>query len=71
MAVLEQEIQALTTAQKVEIMERIWADLLRDQDDIEVPAWHLDALDETERSLEAGGEHFQDWALAKNLIREA
>lgn len=70
MTVLEKEILALPKVQKISIMERIWADLLKEEEALEVPSWHLNELEETERRLREGSEHFQDWDSAKQTIRE-
>ncbi len=52
-------------------MERIWADLLKDDENLEIPAWHLKELEETEKRIQEGTEHFQDWETAKRAIRGA
>ena len=57
--------------QKVRIMEQIWVDLLKEEDNIEMPEWHLEELAKTEKSIQKGREHFQDWEVAKKAIREA
>mgnify|MGYP006440498555 CR=1 FL=1 len=68
---LGKEIQLLPKSQKIIIMEQIWSDLLKEEESIEVPEWHLKQLEETEMRIEAGKEHFQDWEVAKQAIREA
>ena len=70
MTVLEKEILALPKIQKISIMESIWTDLLKDEETLEAPAWHLKELEETERGIRDGSEHFQDWESAKQAIRE-
>ena len=59
MTTLEKEIQSLPRLQKISIMEQIWADLLKDEESIGVPEWHLRELEATELSIKAGQEHFQ------------
>lgn len=71
MTALQKEIQSLPRLQKISIMEQIWSDLLTNEGSIEVPEWHAEELEETEKRIKAGKEHFQDWKLAKQAIREA
>ena len=65
MTALEQEILGLPKLQKVRIMEQIWVDLLKEEDNIEMPEWHLEELANTEKSIQEGMEHFLDWEVAK------
>ena len=52
-------------------MEQIWADLTKEEESLEIPDWHLRELDETEKGLQEGREHFEDWESAKQAIHEA
>ena len=52
-------------------MEQICVDLLKEEETLEIPEWHLDELAKTEKSLQEGKEHFQDWEVAKKAMREA
>ena len=71
MATLEEEILKLPKLQKINIMEKIWADLSQNDDQFEPPTWHSDELEETERRVEEGKEHFEDWSEAKRRLRES
>ena len=71
MTALEKEILSLPKLEKISIMEQIWVDLLKEEADIEVPEWHLEELAKTEKSIQEGKEHFQDWEVAKKAMREA
>lgn len=51
-------------------MEELWESLSTEPARLESPAWHGDALRETERRYEAGQEEPIDWALAKQELRE-
>ena len=50
-------------------IEAIWEELLRSEEDIESPAWHLEALKETEKRVAAGLEEPIDWEQAKEKLR--
>jgi len=71
MTALEKEIQNLSKLQKVSLMEQIWTDLLKDQDSVDIPDWHLSELKETEMRVEEGKEEFIDLETAKLIIRDA
>ena len=71
MIALEKEIQNLSKTEKISIMEKIWADLAKDEDSIEIHGWHIRALKETEKRIKEGKEHFLDWESAKEAIRNA
>ena len=71
MIVLEKEIQNLSKVEKISIMEKIWTDLIRDEDSIKINDWHIRALEETEKKIKEGKEHFLDWGSEKEAIRNA
>jgi len=71
MTALEKEIQNLPKLQKISLMEQIWADLSKDEASLEVPEWHLEELERTEKRIKEGKEHFIDWESAKEAIRNA
>jgi hypothetical protein len=63
------EIKNLSRVEKLRIMEAIWADLSRDDKEVESPDWHLKALQETEQLVNSGQEKTIDWNTAKNELR--
>ncbi len=67
MVVLD-EIRRLPLAEKLQVMEAVWDDLAR-RDEVEVPEWHKQLLDERERMVESGEAKFVDWEEAKDRIR--
>ncbi len=50
-------------------METIWADLSREDDAVESPAWHQAELKQTEARYAAGAEELVDWSDAKKELR--
>jgi hypothetical protein len=54
--------------EKLRAMEELWESLSRDESRLEFPAWHGDALRETEQRYEAGQEQPVDWAIAKQEL---
>jgi hypothetical protein len=59
------EIQNLSRKEKIRLMEAIWADLCKEQEELESPEWHWEALRETEERLGSGKEKEIDWEEAK------
>ena len=70
MIALEQ-IHQLSFREKLLMMETLWDEISRDEQNLEVPQWHKEMLDERERLLTDGKGHFLDWEDAKRQIDEA
>lgn len=68
MILSETQIAQLSRAEKVQLMEAIWADLSRVDDDVESPDWHGAKLQETESRYIAGEERIVDWEEAKEEL---
>ena len=51
-------------------MEAIWEDLSHDEEPLESPDWHQQALQETEHRLNTGQEQIVDWQEAKKKLRK-
>ena len=64
------EIQHLSREEKLRVMEAIWEDLSKEGQEIESPAWHQEALQETEQRLNLGEEKKIDWQTAKKDLRK-
>jgi hypothetical protein len=63
-------LDQMTTADKLRVMEELWKDLTRKENEFESPAWHLKVLQEREERLEAGEETPIDWETAKKELRD-
>ena len=63
------EIQQLPRQEKLKLMEMLWADLSRDEAELESPAWQADALRETAERRARGEETVLDWEQAKAILR--
>jgi hypothetical protein len=64
------QIAEMTLEEKLRAMEALWDDLCRREQDVPVPQWHKDLLDERERLIEQGKARFIDWETAKKHISE-
>jgi hypothetical protein len=64
------EIQHLSREEKLRVMEAIWEDLSRDDEKVESPDWHHQALQETEQRVRSGKADVMDWDDAKKELRK-
>ena len=60
----------MTVAEKLRVMETLWADLTRDQEQFESPKWHGDVLRERAERVKQGKETFMNWETAKRQLRK-
>ncbi|HEY6232417.1 MAG TPA: addiction module protein [Pyrinomonadaceae bacterium] len=60
----------MTTEEKLQAMEALWADLTRTAEQFESPAWHEQVLREREQAAKSGKDTFIDWETAKQQLRE-
>jgi len=63
-------LEQMTTEEKLRAMEALWADLSRQADFFESPAWHADVLRERDRRIADGKETSLEWEEAKRQLRE-
>lgn len=63
-------IKQMSWAEKLQAMEELWESLSRDEDRLESPTWHIDALEETRQNYAAGREQPIDWESAKQELRK-
>ena len=64
------QIDQMTLEEKLRAMEALWEDLCRREEDVPVPQWHKDLLDERQRSIQQGKAQFRDWEAAKKRIAD-
>lgn len=58
----------LTTAEKLELMERLWVDLSRQPQDVPSPSWHGVVLDERREAVRQGRTTFVAWEEARQRL---
>ena len=66
-----EQIHQMPFHEKLLVMEAIWDDISREEQNLEVPQWHKDILDERERMVADGKAQFIDWEEAKKQIKAA
>jgi putative addiction module component (TIGR02574 family) len=62
-------ISRLSLAQKLDLMETLWADLSRYEEKLESPAWHKAVLEDREQAFKAAKVSASDWEQAKKRVR--
>lgn len=63
-------LDEMTTVEKLQTIEEIWADLQRAPEELPPPIWHADVLAAREHRVREGTARFSDWGRAKARIRE-
>lgn len=64
------DIVAMPVSEKLKLMEALWDSLCAQSvENMELPAWHGEVLDERLRRLAAGEETVAPWSEAKERIR--
>lgn len=63
-------LDEMTTVEKLQAIEEIWADLQRVPEELPSPSWHADVLAAREHRVREGTSRFSDWDTAKARIRE-
>ena len=64
------EIQQMPRQEKLKLMETLWAELSRDEAELDSPAWHADALRETSERRARGEESVLDWEQARAKLQQ-
>lgn len=63
------QIERLSRAEKLQVMEALWEDLSKSDEAVESPPWHHQTLRETELRVSSGQENIVDWEAAKRELR--
>ena len=62
-------LDQMTTPEKLRLMEELWSNLSRNEQEFDSPAWHEVILKEREERLGKGEETPVDWEKAKEELR--
>ena len=69
--IAKEEIRKLPMQEKLALLEAVWAEISPEADELEIPQWHKDLLDDRELALREGRTEVLDWDDAKRQIRAA
>ncbi|MCW8839657.1 MAG: addiction module protein [Gammaproteobacteria bacterium] len=64
------QLEKMDTAEKLKLMEALWADLSKDPADVPIPDWHVSTLSEREQQVKNGQAKFSEWGEVKERLRE-
>ena len=62
---IEVPLNAMTVAEKIQLLEKVWDNLCQESGDVGSPDWHRAVLEERTRRLETGKATISPWAEAK------
>jgi putative addiction module component (TIGR02574 family) len=68
--ITDQSIEKMSVVEKLALMERLWADLSRQSEDVPSPQWHGTILAERLAAVREGRTDFVDWEVAKRRLRD-
>lgn len=68
--IAQSDIRQIPPPQKLALFETLWTELSSEPEQIEIPQWHKDILDERLKAAERGGVEVIDWETAKDQIRD-
>lgn len=63
-------LESMSVAEKLEVIDRVWADLRKNPSEIPVPDWHREILASRRKAFERGEIGYTDWETAKKEIRD-
>ena len=63
-------LDQMRLADKLRVMEELWADLSRREAEVPSPAWHEEVQKQREERIRSDQETFMDWAAAKKQLRD-
>ncbi len=66
-------LDEMSKEEKIRLMEILWMDLTKSEEEITSPSWHEDVLKEREEKIRTNQESYKDWEsvkkeLLKNLL---
>ena len=65
------QLNEMTTAEKLALMELLWDDLCRTPEDLPSPAWHGEVLAAREQQLQSGQSRFLQLSEVRDQLRKA
>jgi putative addiction module component (TIGR02574 family) len=68
--IAQSEIRQMPLAEKLAMLEALWEEISSEPDQVEIPQWHKDILDERFEAVDRGEVEVIDWEVAKNQIRQ-
>jgi putative addiction module component (TIGR02574 family) len=67
--IAQADIQRMPLPDKIALLEALWNDLSSEPEQVEIPQWHKDILDQRLQAAEQGNVEIIDLEIAKEQIR--
>jgi len=67
---IELPLETMSVAEKLQVMESVWASLCHKPADVVSPEWHAKILEERTRRLESGESTVSKWSDAKQRLQD-
>ena len=67
--IAQADIQRMPLPDKIALLEALWTDLSSEPEQVEIPQWNKDILDQRLQAAEQGNVEIIDWEIAKEQIR--
>lgn len=64
-------LDKMSVEEKLKLMEEVWNDLVKKEQELSSPEWHKEILEEREDTLKSGKEILIDWKDAKERIQNS
>ncbi len=65
------QLQSLTVQEKLQLVEELWSEIIRQPDKIAVPGWHIAELQKDYATYQANPREGKPWAeLKARLLRD-
>jgi hypothetical protein len=58
----------MTVAEKLEVIDLVWNDLVNNSENVPSPEWHQQVLNVREEDIKSGKDKFTDWDAVKKEI---
>jgi len=63
-------LSEMSVQDKLEVMNQIWEDLLKQEEEVSSPSWHQDVLIARAARVERGESQFKDFAAFKEDVQK-
>lgn len=68
--IAQADIRQMPLSQKLALFETLWTELSSEPENVEIPQWHKDILDDRLQAAERGEVELIEWEIARDQIRD-
>ena len=63
------QLLKLNRDEKIKLVQTLWDNIAQEQNDIEIPQWHKELLDERMQNIQNGRTKFKSWEEVKKKYK--